>query len=200
MSLKLWVHLVISLTFLILFFVSVAMAVGTPEEEIALSEQLLADIQAGRLADGPDRSAVDVQVTPDSVSVGLDLLGIRDYRASDWARDVWMPLRLITYPLDYAGYMVTEHPWQSVAVVAVGYEASTGNLSKWGKEAIDGITGNDDDDDKPRPTPTPTPTPSSGQSGGMYSIITGDGNTVTQTRIDQYNFVPKPTPTPEVEQ
>lgn len=64
-----------------------------------------------------DRSAVRTQIRDDGVFVGFDLLGMKNYQASEWAQDTWGPLKLFSYPIDYVGYMAVNHPWQTLTGV-----------------------------------------------------------------------------------
>ena len=71
----------------------------------------------------------EVQVSQDQAgnvqaTIGVDLLGLKNYHVSSWAQNVWAPAKLITYPLDYAGYMIGEHPFQSLLVGFLATEAS----------------------------------------------------------------------------
>jgi hypothetical protein len=143
-------------------------------------------------ADEPDRSAVRVDVDPyeQGASIGFDLLGIRGYRPGKWAQDSPGVLKVITYPLDYVGYMVVEHPFQTLGVALVTAEVTT----QWPSRTVRDIFGDDDDDDDddddPEPVPTPTPKPSVQQDGVVNTTIQGDGNTVTPTI--NYNIHPNP--------
>lgn len=77
---------------------------------------------------------IQVQANNDYVGVGFDLLGIRGYQPRAWARDSWTPLKLLTYPLDYVGYMVQEHPVQSlVAGLAIWEVTDSGVSDAWDK-------------------------------------------------------------------
>lgn len=77
----------------------------------------------------PDRSAVHVQVTQDGASAGIDILGIRNYRASEWARSAWGPLKILSYPVDYVSYMATNHPVQTLAGALVLWEVADDGVS-----------------------------------------------------------------------
>lgn len=77
----------------------------------------------------PDRSAVQVEVTQDGARAGIDILGIRNYRASDWARSAAGPLKILTYPVDYLAYMATNHPFQTLAAGLVLWEVTDDGVS-----------------------------------------------------------------------
>ncbi|NCC50910.1 MAG: hypothetical protein EOM20_06795 [Spartobacteria bacterium] len=147
-------------------------------------------------ADEPDRSAVRVDIDPynQGATIGFDLLGIRGYRPGEWAQESPGVLKVITYPLDYVGYMVVEHPFQTLLVTLGTLELTT----QWPSDTIKSIFGDDDDDDDddPEPTPAPTPKPGTQQDGVVNTAVDGDGNTVTTTTTINYTITPPPTPAP----
>jgi hypothetical protein len=79
--------------------------------------------------DETDRSAVQVQVTPQQATIGFDLLGLRNYRASEWARSAWGPLKVVSYPVDYLTYLATNHPAQTIGLGLLAWEAYDGTPS-----------------------------------------------------------------------
>jgi hypothetical protein len=80
-------------------------------------------------AEPADRSAVQVEVTQDGARAGIDILGIRNYRAGDWARNAWGPLKLVAYPVDYVGYMAANHPVQTLVAGLVAWEVADDGVS-----------------------------------------------------------------------
>lgn len=99
---------------------------------------------------GPE---LQVQANNEQVTVGIDLLGIKNYEVRPWAKSPtgWMtPLRVLTYPLDYTGYMVEKHPWQSLVIAAATWEVTDNGIS----DLIDDIRGKED---KPKQAPIEFP-------------------------------------------
>ncbi len=110
------------------------------------------------------REAVQVRATENGVQVGFDLLGIRHYRAGQWARDSWGPLKLITYPVDYVGYMATNHPWQTLGAGLLAWELADDGVSS----LFDGGSGKS----------SGSATAPAVNNGNIIQV-TGDNNTVT---------------------
>lgn len=112
------------------------------------------------------REAVQVRANEDGASVGFDLLGIRNYQAGEWARNSWGPLKLITYPLDYIGYMAVNHPGQTLALGLATWEIADDGVS-------DLFRGGGDSGNGSGKAEAPA------QNSGTVIQVTGDGNTVT---------------------
>lgn len=103
------------------------------------------------------------------VFAGVDLLGLKNYRASDWARESPGLLKLIAYPLDYAGYMLGEHPIQSLIIIFAALEATeTTNITGWF-----------DDSDKPHKTHDNPSTVQADDASIYISANSGDGSPIT---------------------
>lgn len=135
-----------------------------PQREIDTSKWTENKPRAVAVAD-TSRDAVQVRVSEDGASVGFDLLGIRNYRASDWARSAWGPLRVVTYPLDYIGYMATNHPGQTLALGLVAWEVADNGVSD--------LFGGGDSGNGSGKAEAPT------NNTGTVIQVTGNQNTVT---------------------
>jgi hypothetical protein len=120
---------------------------------------------AGEVTERNGREAVQVRATEDGVQVGFDLLGIRNYRAGEWAQRSWGPLKLLTYPLDYIGYMATKHPFQTIGLGLVAWEVADNGVSD--------LFGGGDSNNGSGKAEAPT------MNTGTVIQVTGDGNTVT---------------------
>ncbi|GEM_PF-2077013 len=125
----------------------------------------------------PNRSAVRVEVTPDSVSTGFDLLGMKYYRASDWARKAWGPLKILSYPADYVGYMVTEHPFQSLAVGLAAWELTDNGVSN----TLGGLFGDDSSSSSSSDDNSNAPSTATESTLTGNVEINGDNNVVSFT-------------------
>jgi hypothetical protein len=111
------------------------------------------------------REAVQIRATEGGAAIGFDLLGIRNYRAGEWARNSWGPLKLVTYPLDYIGYMATNHPGQTLVIGLAAWEIADNGVSD--------LFGGSDSNNGSGKAEAPT------QNTGTVIQVTGDQNTVT---------------------
>ncbi len=125
----------------------------------------------------PNRSAVQVQVSPEGARAGFDLLGIRNYRPAQWARDAWGPLKILSYPADYAGYMITEHPFQSLAIGLAAWELTDSGVS----DTLGSLFGNDSSSSSSTDSRSTANTPQNESSQSGNVTITGDNNVVSFT-------------------
>lgn len=127
------------------------------------------------------RDAVVVRANEQRVEVGIDLLGIRNYQAGAWARESWGPMKLLTYPIDYVGYMATNHPFQTLALGLAAWEVTDSGVS----DLFDGGGGGEGK------APPAVPTTNNGNA----IVIQGNRNVVYTT----FNPVPPPAATPAAE-
>jgi hypothetical protein len=125
------------------------------------------------------REAVQVRANEGGVQVGFDLLGIRNYQAGEWARRSWGPLKIVTYPLDYIGYMAVNHPGQTLAMGLAAWEIADSGVS-------DLFGGGSDSSSGKATAPT--------TNSGTVIQVTGNQNTVTFSPVS--NPAPVPTLTP----
>ena len=127
-----------------------------------------------------NRDAVVVRATEERVEVGIDLLGIRNYQAGTWARESWGPLKLLTYPLDYVGYMATNHPFQTLGIGLAAWELTDSGVS----DLFDGGGGSGGGSGKAEAPSNNT---------GTVIQVTGNQNTVNYAPA---TIIMPPAPTP----
>lgn len=89
---------------------------------ITISVLICGTLQAGEWKVWADNDGNDTKVM-----AGFDFLGAKGYQARSWAKFESYPLKilqLITVPLDYASYMASEHPCQTIGLIFVASETS----------------------------------------------------------------------------
>lgn len=113
-------------------------------------------------------SGLQVTATEDEVYVGVDFLGIKNYEVRPWAKESWGLFKVVTYPVDYIGYMVQEHPFQTLGIGLLAWELTDSGVSDTLGSLFDGGSG--DSSQSPRIAVD-------GNSGESF-IITGDNNQI----------------------
>lgn len=128
----------------------------------------------------PGPAGMRVEVTDTSVAVGFDLLGIREYQVRPWARESWGPLKILTYPIDYTGYMIENHPGQVLVAGLAAWELTDNGVS----DTLGGLFGGNDDSGSARGPDLNT---------GTSVNVSGNNNTIT-VAPDFSTFTPAPSP------